>query len=105
VSPTRFRIPDVVVFDRERPIEQILTHPPIAVFEVLSPEDRMPRMMIKLADYEGMGVSTIRVVDPDSQSISRFQNGTLTPIEAAVEPIPDTACILDWNRSKELLDF
>jgi hypothetical protein len=62
-------------------------------------------MTIKLADYERMGVSSIRVVDPDSQSISRFQNGTLTPIEAAVEPIPDIACILDWNRIKELLDF
>src|SRR5579875_3150266 len=39
VSPTCFRVPDVVVFDRTRPVEQILTHPPIAVFEVLSPED------------------------------------------------------------------
>ena len=55
VSPTRYRVPDVTVFNRDRPIEQILTHPPVAVFEVLSPEDRIHRMLRKLADYEAMG--------------------------------------------------
>ena len=44
VSPTRYRVPDIVVFDRHRPTEQILTHPPVAVFEVLSPEDTMSRL-------------------------------------------------------------
>jgi Uma2 family endonuclease len=43
VSATRYRVPDVCVFDRSLPKEQVLTHAPIAVFEVLSPEDRMPR--------------------------------------------------------------
>jgi Uma2 family endonuclease len=47
---TNYRVPDVVVFDRDHPIEQILTRPPIAVFEVLSPEDRMSRMMLKLKE-------------------------------------------------------
>ena len=105
VSPTRYRVPDVVVWDRSRPTEQILTHPPIAVFEVLSPEDRMPRMLIKLADYERMGISTIRVIDPETGIISRFQNGALAPVTEAIETIPNSACILDWNKIKELLDF
>ncbi len=35
VSATRYRVPDVTVLDRSRPIEQIITHPPLAVFEVL----------------------------------------------------------------------
>lgn len=43
VAPTRFRVPDVTVLDRDQPIEQIITHPPLAVFEVLSPEDSMTR--------------------------------------------------------------
>jgi Uma2 family endonuclease len=63
VSPTRYRIPDVVVLDRTRPIEQILTHPPIAVFEVLSPEDTMTRIMRKPADY---------AISPCSQNDSRY---------------------------------
>ena len=63
VSPTNFRVPDVTVFDRDHPIEQILTRPPIAVFEVLSPEDTMPRMLRKLKDYEQMGIPNIFVID------------------------------------------
>ena len=36
VAATRFRVPDVAVLDRDLPIEQIVTRPPLAVFEVLS---------------------------------------------------------------------
>lgn len=39
VSPSRFRVPDVTILDLSLPIEQIITHPPIAVIEILSPED------------------------------------------------------------------
>src|SRR5579872_5558435 len=40
VSPTRFRVPDVVLLDRSLPVEQIITVPPLAVIEILSPEDK-----------------------------------------------------------------
>ncbi len=105
VSPTRYRIPDVVVWDRSRPTEQILTHTPIAIFEVLSPEDRMSRMMIKLADYEAMGIRTIRVIQPKSKEISRFENGTLVPVDTEIEQLPDSPCSIDWARVKEMLDW
>jgi len=59
VSAGNFRVPDVTVTDRNLPVEQVITHPPIAVFEVLSPEDTVPRMMTKLADYEQMRIKTI----------------------------------------------
>src|SRR5271156_5470426 len=35
VAATRFRVPDVTVLERSQPKEQIVTHPPLAVFEVL----------------------------------------------------------------------
>jgi Uma2 family endonuclease len=105
VSDTRYRIPDVVVWDRNRPVEQILTHPPIAVFEVLSPEDRMSRLMVKLADYEAMGIRTIRTIVPATRTISEFRQGELIPIQARTEQLPDSACRLDWNRIEELLDL
>jgi Uma2 family endonuclease len=104
INSTRYRVPDVVVFDRARPIEQILTHPPIAVFEVLSPEDRMPRMMIKLADYEAMGILFIRIVDPVSDEISAFAKGALAPVESVVELLPGSSCSVDWTRVRALLD-
>ena len=44
VSPTRFRVPDVTVLDQDAPKEQIITHPPLAVFEILSAEDTVIRL-------------------------------------------------------------
>jgi Uma2 family endonuclease len=104
VSATRYRVPDVVVFDRGQPIEQILTRPPIAVFEVLSPEDRMSRMMVKLGDYEAMGIRTIRVVDPATQAIFRYENGRLENVVVVTEELADGPCSIDWEQVRTLLD-
>jgi Uma2 family endonuclease len=64
VATTRFRVPDVTVLDRGAPVEQILVTPPLAVFEILSPEDRISAMLVKLADYERMGIGGIWVIEP-----------------------------------------
>jgi Uma2 family endonuclease len=64
VSPTRFRVPDLTVLSRSSPIEQIIVTPPLAAFEILSPENRMSAMMEKFADYEQMGIAGIWIIDP-----------------------------------------
>src|ERR1700680_3644377 len=55
VSKTRFRIPDVCVTVGVR-TEQILTKPPFICIEILSPEDRWPRIQQRIDDYLAMGV-------------------------------------------------
>ena len=40
---------------------------PVAVFEVLSPEENVERMLVKLDDYANMGIPYIRVIDPKTQ--------------------------------------
>jgi Uma2 family endonuclease len=79
VAHRRFRVPDVTLLSRKAPREQIITHAPLAVFEILSPEDTMARMLEKLADYERMGVAAIWVIEPTKQVYYRFQAGQLTP--------------------------
>lgn len=105
VSPTRYRIPDVVVFDRSRAIEQMLTHPPIALFEVLSPEDRISRLLVKWADYAQMGVQTIRVIQPATGEIFAYERGALIPLISMQEDLPSSPCSIDWTEIKALLDF
>ena len=39
-----------------KPVEQVPTHPPLAIIEVLSPEDRVSRYQQRLDDYRRMGV-------------------------------------------------
>jgi Uma2 family endonuclease len=64
VGPERFRIPDVCLVRRGQPVEQVLTRPPLAVLEILSPEDRVQRYNERLADYRQMGVRHVWVIDP-----------------------------------------
>ena len=105
VSPTRYRIPDVVVFDRSRPIEQMLSHPPIALFEVLSPEDRISRLLVKGADYAQMGVHTIRVIQPATSEIFAYERGALIPVASMQVDLPLSPCSIDWTEIKALLDL
>jgi Uma2 family endonuclease len=77
VAPTRFRVPDVAVLDRDQPIEQIVTYPPLAVFEVLSPEDSLQRLKRKLEDYRVMGIPEIWVIDPQDATYYRYEERQL----------------------------
>ncbi len=76
-SASHFRVADVAILDRAAPNTQITTHPPLAVFEILSPEDRVQRLTRKLGDYARMGILEIWVVDPEGGSFTRFKDGQL----------------------------
>ena len=66
-GPTRFRIADVCLISRNEPTDQVLQRPPIAVIEVLSPEDRVSRYQERFQDYRQMGIPHIWVVDPQTR--------------------------------------
>jgi Uma2 family endonuclease len=67
VAPSRFRVADVCLISRHAPVEQVPQHPPLAVIEVLSPEDRVSRYQQRIDDYRNMGIQHIWVVDPQSR--------------------------------------
>jgi Uma2 family endonuclease len=103
VSAGNFRVPDVTVTDRNLPVEQVITHPPIAVFEILSPEDTLSRMMTKLGDYEQMGILTILVLDPNGRNF-RYSCGKLEPLPAEPFDLPNSVCRFDLAEIVKLLD-
>ena len=103
VAKTHYRVPDVTVLDRTRPVEQIITHPPIAVFEILSPEDSLSRMLTKLGEYEQMGIQTILVLDPNGQHF-RYIGGRLERLTETAFALPGSACRFDLNEIQKLLD-
>ena len=104
VSATRFRVPDVTVMDRDQPIEQILTHPPLAIVEILSPEDKITRVLTKLADYERMGVRTILVIDPATRQFHRYEQGNLQLLREESVAIAGSAAKVEWRGVEALLD-
>jgi len=65
VSSTRFRVPDVALCIRSNQEKHIARQAPLAVIEVVSPEDRISRYNERIADYKAMGIRGIWVVDPE----------------------------------------
>jgi Uma2 family endonuclease len=102
VAATRYRVPDVTVLDRDRPIEQIITRPPLAVFEVLSPEDSLQRLKRKLEDYRAMGIPEIWVIDPQDSTFYRYQDLQLVRNDSFAHA--EKGIVFDMNQLKNLLD-
>jgi Uma2 family endonuclease len=67
-SPTRFRVPDVVVV-RGKPDEKILTKPPLVCIEILSPDDRLSRINARIKEYLDFGVPAVWLVDPEEKKV------------------------------------
>jgi Uma2 family endonuclease len=67
VSPTRIRVPDIVVL---RPGLQpdILSEPPLLVIEILSPDDTYSDLEDRCNDYRLMGVETVWIIDPKTRT-------------------------------------
>lgn len=74
VSPTRIRIPDVVVLRSQEPPD-VLIEPPLLVIEILSPDDTYSDTEERAQDYRKMGVETVWIIDPKTRC-GRMCSGT-----------------------------
>jgi Uma2 family endonuclease len=63
VAATRYRIPDLCV-TKQKVRGKILREPPFLCIEILSPEDRVSRMEVKIDDYLAFGVRHVWLIDP-----------------------------------------
>ena len=66
VTQTRIRIPDICLF-LENPRERVPKTPPFICIEILSPEDRMSRVEVRINDYLAMGVAYVWVIDQETK--------------------------------------
>jgi Uma2 family endonuclease len=102
VASTRFRVPDVTVLDRDQPVEKIVTRPPLAVFEVLSPEDSWQRVKRKLEDYKSLGIPEIWVIDPQDATYYRYEERQLLRKDSF--SLAARGIVFDMDRIKDQLD-
>jgi Uma2 family endonuclease len=77
--------------------------PPVAVIEILSPEDTLTRMLTKLRDYEQMGIQTILVLDPEGEHY-RFSRSALQPLTDTSFALPGSSAHFDLEGIRQLLD-
>lgn len=83
ISEARFRVPDILVIDRNSAEEQIITHPPLLCVEILSPEDRIGRIEEKVQEYLDFGVRAVWVVDPRMRTAYQCAGGSIREWRAA----------------------
>jgi Uma2 family endonuclease len=65
IHERRYRVADIAVWRAGNIGKRIPTVPPFLAIEILSPEDRMVRMLPKIQEYLSIGAEWIWVIDPD----------------------------------------
>jgi Uma2 family endonuclease len=102
VSPTRFRVPDLTVLRADAPDEQIITHPPLIVIEILSPGDSLLGMREKIEDYLAFAIQNIWVIDPSDRMGYLCRSGTFREWQPASQlTVPGTPIALDLTQLPE----
>ena len=80
-----FRIPDVAIYS-PRPAGPIPSVPPLAVVEIISPDDRYSALIEKCREYLAWGVAHIWIVDPQNRALYEFDDGSLKRLPALELP-------------------
>ena len=83
ISGSRFRVPDICVTIGE-PDEQVFTTPPFLCVEILSPDDKLPRVLIKIADYLELGVPFVWLIDPRKRTATVYTATAAIPLDDGV---------------------
>lgn len=96
VSKTRVRIPDVTVaYDDSAIAERVRTTAPLIAIELLSPEDRIPRVIPRLADLWAMGIRNVWVLDPEERVAFVYTDAGLKAAEGERLEVEGTPIYLD----------
>ena len=68
----RYLIPDISIFHGVEPTLSVPDQPPLVTIEILSPDDRLPKVEEKLEEYGNWGVKHVWLVDPHSRTMYTF---------------------------------
>lgn len=94
---SRVRLPDVAVVTRESAELDgpWLTTPPLIAIEILSPDDRMKRMIVRLEEFRVLGVPHIWLFDPIARTAQIYTEAGLQPVDGPHLTLPDSPIYLD----------
>jgi Uma2 family endonuclease len=99
ISPTRFRVPDITVLRADAPDEQIITHPPLIVIEILSPSDSLLAMRERIEDYLAFAIPHIWIVDPTDRMGYICRSGVFREWQPSTQlAVPGTPILLDLEQ-------
>jgi Uma2 family endonuclease len=87
---THFRVPDITVLREGTQREGILTHPPLLVIEVQSPDIPLRKTELKAMEYRRFGIEHVWVIDPYARVAYRGTDTGLELVRSGELTIPGT---------------
>jgi Uma2 family endonuclease len=89
IQETRYRVPDVLVMTRPfRETGRVILDAPLAIIEIVSPDDRLKETLQRFRDYEQLGVRYIVQMDPEDRTTFTFVNGDLIRRDLTALEVP-----------------
>src|SRR5262249_45340539 len=73
----RYRVPDLVVLSKDTPRQPVVERAPLLCIEILSPEDRLPRILERCQDYCQLGVPETWIFDPETKRAYVYRHFSL----------------------------
>ncbi len=105
VGTSRVRIPDVTVaYDDAAIGERVRVTAPLIAIEILSPEDRLPRVLVRLEDFRKMGIPNIWLLDPEDRVAFEYTAAGLRMVEGSRLEVAGTEIYMDLNAVFAALD-
>ncbi len=105
VATTRVRLPDVSVVRIDHALaEEVRETPPLIAIEVLSPDDRLNLVVVRLRDFRRMGIEHVWLIDPAERVAFTYADG-LKLVEEDRLTVPGTPIYLDLPQLFQALNF
>lgn len=107
VSSTRIRLPNVTVANYDSALneeEEVRTTPPLIAIEILSPDDRINRVVVRLKDFLNMGIPHVWLLDPVERVAFIYTHAGLKLVEELIIAVPESPVFLDLQNLFSTLD-
>ena len=101
-DPDTVRGPDVTFYEDSQTADdmerQFAAEPPVLAVEVLSPNDRVNRTVLRISQMLALGVKMIWIIDPETRDVSVYRSGRnpqLIPLSQELtggDVLPDFRC-------------
>ena len=105
VSETRVRLPDVCVVPMDGALaEDVRVTPPLLAIEILSPDDRMNRVIERLDDLLAMGVEHLWLLDPEERTAYTYTESGLKLVKTPELRVPDSPIYVNLAELFSALD-
>jgi Uma2 family endonuclease len=78
----KYRVPDVMVLNTAASYPSVIEQAPMLCIEIVSPDDKLPDLIIRAGEYLTLGVPVTWILDPEKKQVFLYSDqGTVQSLE------------------------